>query len=786
MFTTLKTLVIVYLLGGVTFIPLCVVAWFLYGQLAEHKEDDDDEREPTTRVLFQGIDPDFKAGAVEEDKGVKVSKEGWMYVTNQYYYHSTEIAAMKDPSNTSNVKSSLKDVTGSLSLPLRSQLRKKQRFYVFLKHSNLFLYKDDESAPKGLEYAIPLKDCFVTLWPRDLEKELSDGSLFTSRVCIALFKKDAVTFDTDTYSLRFTQDQLGSQDTFADNGTSTSSDADQRGLVVKGASQFFLYIDNTMDKEDWYFQLINACKISNVANVSHGYKQSIMDPQVSAQTAHLNTPDLLYLIQALNSTEDQLQTKWLNALLGRLFLSLQQTDTLNRYILEKISKKLRKINRPGFLDDFIIQKVDVGHSAPLITNPRLKELSPDGLLKVGFDIQYHGGLSLIITTKANINLGSHFKPREVSLKLSITVKELSGPLVLLLKPPPSNRIWYSFETEPALDLEVVPVVSSSKLSYNVVTNAIKSKFLESFKDSLVVPFYDDIVVYDTMGEIYRGGIWDKKVDVNSDIFGGPENPEPTQPNQPVQPAQSTDTRRLSVKSVKRVSSKLSFKKTLRSNSDNKAPESGAEVETTNMDDADVALSIPRNSIVSLPNSKHSIQDSVIDDDSSNDLEDIEDSNSSNQVTSKSKKYLKKGLNKINKWYKDNVGNDGLDGNDGLNEYDLDSEEQQQREANVAEKGGLVPPAPLVPAKPVMISNRRKAHTKHANDPLLLASVPGRPVPPVSEHTDNMSDKDKVAVNESSKLLASEMFVSKSVASPTQANAVASSPIIPQSQFAQDL
>lgn len=102
----------------------------------------------------------------------------------------------------------------------------------------------------------------------------------------------------------------------------------------------------------------------------------------------MKTKDMLQLIQDINSTENQLTTKWLNALLGRLFLSLQQTDTLNKFIHEKICKKLNKIKTPGFLDDLVVEKVDVGDSAPLFTSPELLELSPEGSTKIAIDVQY--------------------------------------------------------------------------------------------------------------------------------------------------------------------------------------------------------------------------------------------------------------------------------------------------------------------------------------------------------------------------------------------------------------
>lgn len=485
--TSFRTFIYIYLFGGVTFIPLVIVSLWCLNKRLESNEEKEDKEDP---LLVPDINPDFKAGALEEDKGVKVFKKGWITVTNQYYYHFTELA---------NLQSNDDNKTNENILQ-RSQLKKKQKFYAVLKHGNLFLYRDD-SPKSSILHAIALADSFVTIWPRDTTNEMLDASLFTKRTCVALFRNNTAYFSKKTNSLQFT---VTSSQEETEPSTATSN-------------QFFLYFDNNTDKEDWYFQLINASKNINIkannnelpslSNIQH----SILNPNITADTAHLRTHDMLYLIQTLHSTEGQLTTKWFNALIGRLFLSLQRTDTLNKALLEKVHKKLNKINKPGFLDNLVVEEIDVGTSAPFITNPSLREISPEGLTKIALNLQYKGNLSVIISTKVNINLGSRFKPREVSVQLAIKVKEISGPLIVLIKPPPSNRIWYAFETEPIIDLEIEPVVSSSKLSYTMITNVIKGKFVEGIKESLVMPYMDDIVFYSTDDEVYRGGIWESHI-----------------------------------------------------------------------------------------------------------------------------------------------------------------------------------------------------------------------------------------------------------------------------------
>lgn len=453
----LKTFIAIYLFGGITFLPLLLLAFIHF--TAKPKEDKRRQRPAANALLADEIEPEFKSGAIEEKKGVDVFKKGWITVTNRYFYHQTEL---------------LESENTDATVPTRDKLKKKHRFFGILKHGNLFLYRD-ESNQSSVSQVVVLKNSFVTIWPRNSEDELLDASLFTKRTCIAILKNNVVHLGDDG-KLKFREG----------------------GLMDK----FFIYVDNNVEKEDWYFQLINASKVAESTG-------DPLDPNVSATTAHFRTRDMLYLIQTLNSTEGQLSTKWLNALIGRLFLSWQQTEMLSQVLREKIHKKLTKINKPGFLDDFKIENVDVGTSTPMFTHPRLEELTPEGLMKIGLNMSYKGNLSLIISTKMNINLGSRFKTREVNIELAITVKEIKGPMVIMIKPPPSNRLWYSFEIEPHIDLDIEPVVSTRQLSYNMVTKAIKSKFQEAIKESLVMPYMDDIVFYKTTEELYRGGIWEQ-------------------------------------------------------------------------------------------------------------------------------------------------------------------------------------------------------------------------------------------------------------------------------------
>lgn len=483
-----------YLLGGITFIPLLLYCYF--------------QITPKTKTPLENesATQEWRAGAIEEKEtsGIKAYKTGWIVVTQEYLESIEDISvntqSIDETSESKSAYSSLyklvknSDTEEPAVDPTNQNAdtksdtnikkgHKKHRFYAILKHGNLFLYKSDNL--KDVKHVIVLSNQVVTMWPRTI----SDGQLFTNATAICIMKKDwskTLTSEDDEKQVTYT-----TEDVF-------------KNKIDPPPGSIYIYCDINSDKEDWYFSLIRATKTENGTTNLPGF-----DPSIRARPMHLETKDMMNLIQILYSSEGQLYTKWINALMGRLFLSLQKTDFLHNLLKKRLERKLKKIRKPGFLDNFKLVKLDTGVSAPFITWPSLEEVSPTGDLVVKVFMHYHGSMSFQIATKVNINLGSRFKPREVDLLLAITLEKIEGPMLIKFKPPPSNRIWYSFENEPFINLKIEPVISSRQVTYNIITNSIEKKFKEAIRDSLVLPHWDDFVYYETMDELYRAGIWDK-------------------------------------------------------------------------------------------------------------------------------------------------------------------------------------------------------------------------------------------------------------------------------------
>jgi hypothetical protein len=238
---------------------------------------------------------------------------------------------------------------------------------------------------------------------------------------------------------------------------------------------YFLFPTTNIEKEDWYFALLRGAKSNPGSQKSSGPT----DPTVAAVPARFDPRHMFSLIQTIHSSDAQLQTRWLNALIGRIFLATYQTKYLEEIFIKKITKKIARVNRPAFLSDIKIQKVVLGTQAPVFTQPRLKELSAAGEFAADVNVAYNGGFRIEIATVATLQLGSRFKPRQVSLSMAVTVKKLEGKMLLRIKKPPSNRLWMGFYETPVMDLTIEPIVSSRQITYTMVLRAIESKIREA-------------------------------------------------------------------------------------------------------------------------------------------------------------------------------------------------------------------------------------------------------------------------------------------------------------------
>lgn len=468
--------VLIYIFGGLTFLPilLCIILLHAYLTFPRHPDpplsttdrirdinDDGHNIKSATAIAslaekFQrGHEPDVAAGYFA------VCRE---YVPGGINGKPPErttpagaVIAMESPSVYQSMYRSIFDRKQPPSLDPskgngKTVKRARNVFFVVLRHGHLMLYDDSEQLE--VRHVISLAHHDVSIYGSD--EEIPEGELWIKRNAICLKRKSNVDVES---------------------------------------KPFYMFSENCSAKEDFYFALLQNQEV----------KPNARDNPPRA--LQYDVRHIISLVQKLHSSEEQLQTRWINALIGRAFLALYKTQEVEDIIRKKITKKISRVKKPAFLSGIVLQKIDLGESAPYITNPRLKDLTVDGDCCAEADVKYNGNFRLEIAATARIDLGTRFKAREVNLVLAVVVKKLEGRGLIRFKPPPSNRFWVSFETMPDIEMAIEPIVSSRQITYNMVLRTIESRIREVIAETLVLPHWDDSPFTNTEHQEFRGGIW---------------------------------------------------------------------------------------------------------------------------------------------------------------------------------------------------------------------------------------------------------------------------------------
>ena len=277
-----------YVVGGVTFIPLLIIAFiYLHPKRSEFPQESD------------GVGPDsinsyLKVAEIEEsmNSGPDAYISGWIYVT-QIYLESTEnlSSSMQPVADSEEGKSAYASLyklakSSEEATPQSHDLasietrnihdseilkapsvqdefkkpppspsksiepisvdeeklkniktsQKKHRYYAVLRHGNLFLYKNEKKV--DVRHVIVLQGQIVSIWPRNV----TDGQLFTNRTCLCLMKKDY---------LRPRRLSEGTFDGPETESMITTYDILEDPTLEPPRGSCFLYFDTNIKKEDW-------------------------------------------------------------------------------------------------------------------------------------------------------------------------------------------------------------------------------------------------------------------------------------------------------------------------------------------------------------------------------------------------------------------------------------------------------------------------------------------------------------------------------------------------------
>lgn len=453
--------VFIYVVGGITFLPLIALAAFIYIK--------GDIQQLLPRVREKSESLQYK------DPDDVIVKRGWIRLINQYQPKMPEIHTTNG-NNGSGIISGIQSYVSK-----EGSQQKKGLVYAVLKHATLFCYESEKM--DEVVMILPMQDYQVTLYP-PTKPDKPEGAIYGRTAVTRLVPNTLLPVNDDI------------------NLTPSICTLSEEDITCNPSRILYLTCARGIDKEDWYLGLLEA---------QHLLIDNEKDSQyVMMDNTHFDAFAMEELIRQVQSSPSHRETAWINAVFGRLFLGMYKTDRLKNFVEMKIRKKIDKTKRPTFLDEITVRKVDVGESVPFIKDPKLLSLSPNGEVVVEAQVEYNGGLTIEIETDFNLSYHSRMKPIRMHLILSVKLKKMAGRLMFKLKAPPTNRYWLAFFEMPEMEWKITPVVADKQIKLAIVTNAIESRIREVMAETFVLPNMDDTSFCPSQG---KGGIFGEYVKV---------------------------------------------------------------------------------------------------------------------------------------------------------------------------------------------------------------------------------------------------------------------------------
>jgi hypothetical protein len=245
-------------------------------------------------------------------------------------------------------------------------------------------------------------------------------------------------------------------------------------MLGSGSSSCFVYAANGSEKEDWLFALRRATGGTSLETEKEREKLDFTGFMTDFESQ-------------LGSQETDGTGQLMSALIARIMFNIHHAAEVETLIRSKWVQRTESLPKPFFMGDLILEDIDIGRSAPIISNGRLHSLRHNGELVGSLDFYYPGGLNLRISTQIT-------SPVTVPIVVAVSVKKLAGRVMVKIKGPPSDRLWFGFYRLPDYDISVDPVVSNVAITWSFVQSAIMKKIEAALLEFVVLPNMTDLAI----------------------------------------------------------------------------------------------------------------------------------------------------------------------------------------------------------------------------------------------------------------------------------------------------
>lgn len=173
---------------------------------------------------------------------------------------------------------------------------------------------------------------------------------------------------------------------------SDSEDHEEKFVLPSVTEEMYLFSPTGRGKEEWYYRMEKHFKPQFHRNVEI---ENIFNPQTSFP--HY----MAQLIGLKSEASSEAQLTWVNALLGRLFWDVWNSEYWNNKVKIRIQNKISKMKLPPFIRYLKVTDMRLGHALPTIQRTH-NLLQNDRGIWVDLDVDYEGGIMLTIETMVNL------------------------------------------------------------------------------------------------------------------------------------------------------------------------------------------------------------------------------------------------------------------------------------------------------------------------------------------------------------------------------------------------